>query len=102
MNGQKKTPEIPISLNQFSEHFQQLATDNTSVNNNTDFEKTQTDSSYILNNPLTEEEVLKNKKKLKKHKAPGTDMKINEYIKINEHFLLPLCVMFFNKILDVV
>lgn len=100
LNGKKKKPDIPITLNQFYEHFKQLATDNTSVNNNTEFENIETNFSYILNDPITEEEVLKNIKKLKNNKSPGTDMIINEYIKITKNILLPLYVMFFNKILD--
>ena len=100
LNGQKKNPEIPISLNQFYEHFKQLATDNNLVNSNTDLENTETDHSYILNDPITEQEVLKSIKKLKNNKAPGTDMIINEYIKTTKNILLPFYVMFFNKILD--
>ncbi len=59
MNGQKKNPEIPISLNQFYEHFKQLAIDSTLAYNSTELENTETDFSYILNDPMTEEEVLK-------------------------------------------
>lgn len=100
LNGQKKNPEIPISLNQFYEHFKQLAIDNTLANNSSELENIESDFSYILNDPITEEEILKNIKKLKNNKAPGTDMIINEYIKITKNILLPLHVMFFNKILD--
>ena len=100
LNGKKTKPEIPITLNKFYDHFKQLATDDTLVNNNNEYENTETDFSYILNDPITEEEVLKNIKKLKNNKSSGTDMIINEYIKITESILLPLYIKFFNKILD--
>ena len=102
LNVQKNNTEIPISLNQFHEHFNQIATDdnNIIVNNNTDLQNTETDPSCTLNDHLTEEEVLKNIKKLQNNKAPGTDMTINEYIKTTKNILLLLYVMFSNMILD--
>ena len=102
LNGQKNNTEIPISLNQFHEHFNQIATDdnNIIVNNNTDLQNTETDPSCTLNDHITEEEVLKNIKKLKNNKAPGTDMTMNEYIKTTKNILLLLYVMFSNMILD--
>ncbi len=44
LNGEKKNPEIPITLNQFYEHFKQLASDDTSVNNNINLQNIETES----------------------------------------------------------
>ena len=104
LKGQKKNTKIPITLDKFYDHFKQLANDDnntdTAINTNTDPDNDDTDPSTILNDPITEEEVLRNIKKLKNSKAPGIDLILNEYIKCTQQILLPLYVKLFNKILD--
>lgn len=54
----------------------------------------------LLNEPITENEVLKAIGKLKNDKAPGYDNIVNEYIKYTKHILCNLYVKIFNRILD--
>ena len=48
----------------------------------------------LLNEPITENEVLKAIGKLKNDKAPGYDNIVNEYIKCTKHILFNLFVNF--------
>ncbi len=54
----------------------------------------------VLNEPTTENEVLKAVGKLKNDKAPGGDNIVNEHIKGAKNILLNLYVKMFNRILD--
>ena len=53
-----------------------------------------------LNDPITSQEIMKCINKLKNNKSPGSDMKINLYIKSTKEFMCPLYVKLFNKVLD--
>ena len=54
----------------------------------------------VLDEPITENEVLKAITKLKNDKAAGYDNIVNEYIKSTKHILCKLYVKLFNRILD--
>lgn len=54
----------------------------------------------ILNDPITENEVLKSIAKLKNDKAPRYDNIGNEYIKCTKTLLCKVYVNIFNRILD--
>ncbi len=58
------------------------------------------ESLSALNDPISEEEVVKRIKKLKNNKSPASDMILNEYIKRTKLLLCPLYVKIFNKIVD--
>ncbi len=100
LNGKKKNMNIPITLNNFYDHFKQLANDgiNNSAVINTDHGSDDTGSPLLLNEPISEEEVLRNIKKLKTNKSPGVDMILNGYIKCTRTMLLPIYVKLFNKV----
>ena len=54
----------------------------------------------LLNEPITEEEIISASKKLKNNKSPGVDNIVNEYIKASIMPMMKCYVGLFNKILD--
>ena len=54
----------------------------------------------LLNEPITEEEIIIASKKLKNNKSPGVDNIVNEYIKASIMPMMKCYVGLFNKILD--
>lgn len=50
----------------------------------------------VLNDPMSEEEVVINIKELKHSISTATDMILNEYIKSTKYLLCPLYVKMFN------
>lgn len=54
----------------------------------------------IINDKITENEILKCIKNLKNSKSPGDDLIINEYIKSTSQLLMPIYVKLFNIIFD--
>ena len=84
LNNQKKNCQVPITLNEFFEHFKQLADDesydNSDVNITNDQVTVDAEILSILNDPISEEEIIKSIKKLKNNKSPASDMIVNESI----------------------
>ena len=58
------------------------------------------EANFILNSPITEDEIKKVVSNLKNGKAFGVDEVLNEYIKSTVADLLPIYVKLFNLILD--
>ena len=54
----------------------------------------------ILNRDITEEEITKAIKSLKRGKSPGIDLIENDHLKDSAQYLLPLLSKYFNQILD--
>ena len=54
----------------------------------------------LLNEPITEDEVVSACKKLKNNKSPGEDRIINEYLKASIAKMVAHYTTFFNKILN--
>ncbi len=104
LNSQRRNCQVPITLNELYEHFKQLACDESydDSNVNITYDQDSVDAEILsaLNDPISEEEVVKGIKKLKNNKSPASDMILNEYIKSTKHLLCPLYVKMFNKILD--
>lgn len=96
-----ESDDIGVSVGDMYNHFKDLNTCNFSdevivtenILNNTE-------SNGILNDGITENEVLCAVKLLKNNKAPGADHIINEYIVATIDIVLPVYVKLFNIILD--
>ena len=89
------------SIDQLEQHFRALndvAIDTTEIETN-NLEKRNYDD-LLLNEPITENEVISACKKLKNNKSPGEDGIINEYLKASITKMVGLYTAFFNKILD--
>ena len=54
----------------------------------------------LLNEPITEEEIISASNKLKNNKSPGVDNIVSEYIKASIMPMMKCYVGLFNKILD--
>ena len=92
-----------LTLEDFYQHFKNLSEENNSVDEHIVEPESvahELRDMQILNDSITENEVLKAIGKLKNDKAPGYDNIVNEYIKCTKHFLCNLYVKFFNRILD--
>ena len=64
LNSQKRNCQVPITLNEFYEHFKQLAGDESYDNSDVDIinDQDSVDGEIlsVLNDPISEEEVVKN------------------------------------------
>lgn len=103
MKGINKTNNItPLNLESFYDHFKRLSEENELDEHLLEPENAVTElrEYNILNDPVTENEVFRAIRKLKKDKAPGYDNIVNEYIKSTKYILCHLYVKFLNRILD--
>ena len=90
-----------ISLDKFYDHFKLLFTeDDGDRNDNINYEINSDNSSPVLNDPITIDEIKKCISKLKNNKSPGVDNIINEYIKCTQDLLCPLYLKQINKNFD--
>ena len=93
------------SLSQLKQHFKGLnipITENTINESNVDdtsADETHYDDS-LLNEPITAEEIVGARKKLRNNKSPGDDSILNEYIKASIKPMINCYTGLFNKILD--
>ena len=92
---------VPNQKQVLEQHFRNL---NVTINDNApayvnDINRTDYDD-LILNEPITEEEIIAASKKLKNNKSPGDDNYANEYIKASIKPMIRCYVGLFNKILD--
>ena len=98
-----KTPNTQPDLNEFYEHFKNI-NETSTLDSDDDISFTipdfQNDGEEILNGEITETEIRKCIRKLKKSKSPGTDEVLNEYLKCTTSLLMPLYVSLFNSILQ--
>ena len=94
---------VNINIEDLEQHFRNLnctvmdddpIEENEPGINNGEFDDT------ILNEPITEDEILKASTRLKNNKSPGSDSIINEYIKASMPLMIKQYVGLFNKILD--
>ena len=109
LNKRKHEPVEP-GINDLGEHFKQLnqvtdvldqIRDRASSPRREEEEAEETIyNDSVLNDPITEDEVLKASKKLKNNKSPGDDGIINEYIKASMPLMIKHYVGLFNKVLD--
>ena len=98
-SAETKSECSDLNLNEFLEYFH---------TNNMDINEPSTDSlninihddDYLLNAPITIQEVLNCVKILKNNKACGNDRILNEYIKSTLDQMMPIYVQLFNLILD--
>ena len=58
------------------------------------------DDFKVLDNPFTEEEVLKTIGNLKNGKSPDEDLILNEFIKMSANMLLPFYTNLFNTVFE--
>ena len=84
MKSKAKSSAVKVSLDDFVKHFQDLAKvhscdstdgDNFNVDHLVDV------NNDDLNREISEDEVVKQMKKLKNNKAPGVDLILNELLK---------------------
>ena len=100
INGKPAVKSKP-RISDLEQHFRNL---NVTINDNApayvnDINRTDYDD-LILNEPITEEEIIAASKKLKNNKSPGDDNIANEYIKASIQPMIRCYVGLFNKILD--
>ena len=78
LNGPKKKCNIPISLNDFYEHFKQLASANNDasdeVNETVYYDINDTNALAKLNDSITDGEVKRTLNKMKNDKDPDCDL----------------------------
>ena len=93
---------IDIPINELYDYFKNINSDaNDDVTGHVFIPDTIDEfNNDILNDEISEDEILSAAKNLKNGKAAGYDMVTNEYIKSSLHLLLPFYKIFFNKILD--
>ncbi len=103
MLNNRKRDAVNINIEDLEQHFRNLNSnvtvddhveENDPVTNDVDLDDN------ILNEPITEDEIIKASKKLKNSKSPGSDNVINEYIKASMPIMIKQYVGLFNKILD--
>ena len=99
LNAGKQKKTCRVGLEQLYEHFKTLNASTHGPPQNDGFAFID-DVNDVLNEPISEEEILKNVKLLKMKKASGLDNISNEYLKHGIRKLLPLIVVLFNKVLD--
>lgn len=99
IKGKKKTKDIPVTLLNFYQHFQEISNEDYGeerIMHDNDNEGIPSQ----LNDPITSHEIMKCIRKLKNKKSAGVDYVLNEYIKTTKDVLCPLYEKLFNKILD--
>ena len=92
-----------LRLEDFYQHFKNLSEDDIVIDESileTESVTHEVREMQVLDEPITENEVLKAITKLKNDKAAGYDNIVNEYIKSTKHILCKLYVKLFNRILD--
>ena len=102
--SEKKREHIKVPLDDFKEHFANLAV-NFESNIDSDVvpptvEDIRNLDTSSLNQPFTETEIRSFVKNLKNNKAAGIDGILNEFIKHTIDVLIPLYIKLFNKVLD--
>jgi len=98
----KRRVKVESSIQELEKHFKALnefGTDTNSDENEEPNSDTTLDDS-LLNDAISEEEILCACKKLKNNKSPGEDNIVNEYIKASMPVMTQHYVRLFNKILD--
>ena len=103
MLNTKTREKIGPTIDELKEHFVQLNEEATG--NDDDIEENLNANKHdyndaILNDAISEEEVLKASAKLRNNKAPGEDEVLNEFIKASMPHMVKQYVGLFNKILD--
>ena len=103
VKSKAKSSAVKVSLDDFVKHFQDLAKvhscdstdgDNFNVDHLVDV------NNDDLNREISEDEVVKQMKKLKNNKAPGVDLILNELLKSSSAPLVETIVKLFNLVLD--
>ena len=98
-----KKPTIPVSSRQFYKYFAKLHEGTHDVRDEHvllgDVDVVQYDVD-MLNNPITDQEILKVVSSLKSGKSPGEDNILNEVIKLSVNNFLPFYNKLFNYVLD--
>ena len=95
----KTGPDMP-HIKTLYEYFKNSNIPDYEVQENCDIENNfNLDNNEYFNSPITSAEIEKCINKLKNSKSPGTDNKINEYIKQTKKLLLPVYTQLFNIIL---
>ncbi len=108
LNKRKHEPVEP-GINDLGEHFKQLnqmtevldQVQDRASSSRREEEEEEEETIYndsVLNDPITEDEVLKASKKLKNNKSPGDDGIINEYIKASMPLMIKHYVGLINKV----
>ena len=102
LNDKKEDTESPASIEDFYQYFKQI-----NENNNPEEETADqinnivySDVNEEINNPITEQEILKAVKSLKFNKAPGCDEIVNEQIKNSLSVMMPIYKMLFNIVFE--
>ena len=93
-----KITQQKVAMNVFFDHFKNL----NNVENDVDIVLPDDVTEYntVINESITEKEVLEAIKSLKNQKACGNDMILNEFLKNGTDKLLPVYVKIFNIVFD--
>ena len=103
LNKKSKTEQVEAPAEQLYDHFKRLAEgteEYMDAKDTTGIDPPQEMDTEALNAAITEEEIRKNVKSMKNRKAGGPDDIVNEYIKYGLDKLLPVYLIFFNKVLE--
>ena len=103
MLNTKTRDKIGPTIDELKEHFVKL--NEAAIGNDDDIEENLNANEHdysdaILNDAISEEEVLKASTKLRNNKSPGEDEVLNEFIKASMPHMVKQYVGLFNKILD--
>ena len=98
--GDCKREAIPILISDLFTHFKELSVDAQEAESEFPSIIGPSLDDSELNRDFTEEEICYCIYYLKKGKAAGVDLFLNEYIKCTKDIMLPLSVKLFNKVLQ--
>ena len=97
----KNTHTPPLDeLHNFFKTLNTCSNENDQICHDIEFDENLVEINEEINQPISQEEILKATKNLKNNKSPGSDNILNEHIKNTIHVFLPIYLQLFNLILD--
>ena len=97
----KNTHTPPLDeLHNFFKTLHTCSNENDQICHDIEFDENLVEINEEINQPISQEEILKATKNLKNNKSPGSDNILNEHIKNTIHVFLPIYLQLFNLILD--
>ena len=97
----KITHTAPLDeLHNFFKTLNTCSNENDQICHDIEFDENLVEINEEINQPISQEEILKATKNLINNKSPGSDNILNEHIKNTIHVFLPIYLQLFNLILD--